>query len=450
MVVAARKQGLVERRSGGERRVGPKRAGVFGVWLDRTRSLLIPEKPLLHELEITNLLRTKPAIVPLSQIQEAYRSMRPDTEESRLATGCDLIARAYEYAQEQFEELAGRNPEKKYRKDGETPYFAHSSRVSIMMAYLGAESEIAAVELLHDLVEDCGVAIDEIRKRFGDRIALMVSLLTEPRIIESQSGIEVITLANEPDRWMGLRKQKVPSSWYPLKMKLQYDLILNANARGITGKMKAQVFLGKMCDGLDNLQTDMHLNPRKARIRHTTLIEQIRHLEVLSPELRRLFIRLLRDREYNLPSRRESRMVPKEAVIELAPPETHLSVGYLDAYPEPGTCCIVYSADTTILDALEAGTHRGKIKVEFPHHAPEDIREELHAWLVTEKLTDLGVRDGRSLLPETIQSSGKIVWISGISDVETYQRFVASLTAFEMSRIRSAGERAHLGRLGML
>lgn len=47
------------------------------------------------------------------------------------------------------------------------------------MARAGFEPETIAAALLHDIVEDSDVSLEEIRKRFGDRVAQMVEAMTD-------------------------------------------------------------------------------------------------------------------------------------------------------------------------------------------------------------------------------------------------------------------------------
>lgn len=63
------------------------------------------------------------------------------------------------------------------RKGSETPYVAHLLGVSALAIDAGADEDQAIAALLHDAVEDQGgvARLDDIRKRFGDRVAAIVS-----------------------------------------------------------------------------------------------------------------------------------------------------------------------------------------------------------------------------------------------------------------------------------
>ncbi len=65
-----------------------------------------------------------------------------------------------------------------FRKSGE-PYIQHPIEVAYILAQLEAGPATLASGLLHDTVEDTDLTIEEIRKRFGDDVALIVDSLTK-------------------------------------------------------------------------------------------------------------------------------------------------------------------------------------------------------------------------------------------------------------------------------
>jgi (p)ppGpp synthase/HD superfamily hydrolase len=65
------------------------------------------------------------------------------------------------------------------RKYGDEPYIVHPQRVAATLAALNFDDEVIAAALLHDVVEDCGVAADELAQRFGDRVARLVLEVTD-------------------------------------------------------------------------------------------------------------------------------------------------------------------------------------------------------------------------------------------------------------------------------
>lgn len=65
------------------------------------------------------------------------------------------------------------------RKDGRSPYVVHPTRVGEILRTHGVrDEELLAAAVLHDTVEDTATSLDEIRARFGDRVARIVDAVT--------------------------------------------------------------------------------------------------------------------------------------------------------------------------------------------------------------------------------------------------------------------------------
>ena len=76
-----------------------------------------------------------------------------------------------------------------FRKDGETPYFAHPVRVALTVRHVfGVDDPVAlAAALLHDLIEDTTTDYDELIEAFGADVADAVAALTkDARLPEEQ------------------------------------------------------------------------------------------------------------------------------------------------------------------------------------------------------------------------------------------------------------------------
>ena len=86
----------------------------------------------------------------------------------RASADIALEARAFAYE---------RHIDQKRRYTGE-PYFSHLEEVAGMVEKAGLSHDAIAAAWLHDVVEDCGVELAEIRERFGLAIAVMVRDLT--------------------------------------------------------------------------------------------------------------------------------------------------------------------------------------------------------------------------------------------------------------------------------
>ena len=81
-----------------------------------------------------------------------------------------LLAQAYEFAAAAHRE--------QYRKSGE-PYISHPLESARCVADWGADAETVAAAILHDVVEDSDISIQELCDKFGKRIANMVEAVTE-------------------------------------------------------------------------------------------------------------------------------------------------------------------------------------------------------------------------------------------------------------------------------
>lgn len=65
------------------------------------------------------------------------------------------------------------------RKGTAIPYVSHVLAVAALVLEHGGDAQQAAAALLHDTIEDCGVAESELRARFGDEVARTVASLTD-------------------------------------------------------------------------------------------------------------------------------------------------------------------------------------------------------------------------------------------------------------------------------
>ncbi len=72
------------------------------------------------------------------------------------------------------------------RKSGD-PYFVHPLGVAAILTDLKADPATVATALLHDVVEDTDVTVDEIRRRFGAEVASLVDGVTKLSKIELKS-----------------------------------------------------------------------------------------------------------------------------------------------------------------------------------------------------------------------------------------------------------------------
>ena len=68
-----------------------------------------------------------------------------------------------------------------WRKGSDTPYVLHPFEVASIVATMTSDEEVLAAALLHDTVEDAGAQLDELRSRFGERVAALVASETEDK-----------------------------------------------------------------------------------------------------------------------------------------------------------------------------------------------------------------------------------------------------------------------------
>lgn len=90
--------------------------------------------------------------------------------QERAPEDLELIRRAYDFAEKAH---GGQK-----RKSGE-PYIVHPLSVAMRLAEMRLDSATIAAALLHDVCEDTGCTIEEIKKSFGDEIAFIVDGVTK-------------------------------------------------------------------------------------------------------------------------------------------------------------------------------------------------------------------------------------------------------------------------------
>ena len=60
------------------------------------------------------------------------------------------------------------------RKGTNTPYIVHPMETAAIAATLTDDPEVLAAAVLHDVIEDCGVTVEALCGRFGERVARIV------------------------------------------------------------------------------------------------------------------------------------------------------------------------------------------------------------------------------------------------------------------------------------
>jgi (p)ppGpp synthase/HD superfamily hydrolase len=67
------------------------------------------------------------------------------------------------------------------------PFILHPLEVASLLSGRGYDDEVTAAALLHDVIENTDARIDEVRERFGDRVADIVAAVSEDPAIEDHA-----------------------------------------------------------------------------------------------------------------------------------------------------------------------------------------------------------------------------------------------------------------------
>ena len=65
------------------------------------------------------------------------------------------------------------------RRKSEAPYILHPMEVGAIIGTMTDKQEVIAAGVLHDVVEDAGITIEEIGEKFGSRVKELVASETE-------------------------------------------------------------------------------------------------------------------------------------------------------------------------------------------------------------------------------------------------------------------------------
>ncbi len=167
----------------------------------------------------------------------------------------EKITRAYEFACSLHEGQC--------RISGE-PYITHPVAVAEIVTTLGLDTDSVVAALLHDTVEDCGsmVSLDDIGKRFGEDVKLLVDGLTKL--------VQITFETKDEEHMENLRKMFLAMS------------------------KDVRVIFIKLCDRLHNMRT---LGVKKDAKRRTTALET---MHVYAPLAHRLGMQRMKQELENL------------------------------------------------------------------------------------------------------------------------------------------------------
>ena len=180
-----------------------------------------------------------------------------------LKTFDDLLslmkASEHEYDLEMIEhayKLAEASHKDQKRLSG-APYISHPVAVACILVELGMDSESVVAGLLHDVVEDTPVALEQLRKEFGNEIANLIDGVTKLGRIPYSS--------REVQQAENLRKMLIAMS---------EDI---------------RVIIIKLADRLHNMRTIEFMTPQKQRDK------ALENMEVYAPIAHRLGIRAVKE-----------------------------------------------------------------------------------------------------------------------------------------------------------
>ncbi len=174
----------------------------------------------------------------------------------------ELIMRAYRVANEAHIDQK--------RASGE-PYITHCVSVAQTLAEMRVPATALAAALLHDTVEDTNITLDDIRRDFGDEIALMVDGVTKltqlPRVSradqhaeDEQRELESIQLAEKRGQLHEAQEVEI------LQRSRKYDAASETLRKTFLAMGDdVRVVLIKLADRLHNMRTLSHMPDHKRR-----------------------------------------------------------------------------------------------------------------------------------------------------------------------------------------
>ena len=91
-------------------------------------------------------------------------------ESSNNSYDMEKIRRAYEFAESSHGDQ---------RRVSGIPYILHPTSVACIVAELGMDTDTICAAILHDVVEDTPVMLDEVKKQYGEDVAKLIDGVTK-------------------------------------------------------------------------------------------------------------------------------------------------------------------------------------------------------------------------------------------------------------------------------
>ena len=185
---------------------------------------------------------------------ELYQELIGRVHKYHPSDDISMIEKAYRTAAEAHKD--------QFRKSGE-PYIVHPLNVAIILADLELDKETIIAGILHDVVEDTVMTEEDLKREFGDDVALLVDGVTKLEKIPLSAGVD------QPDDKLEMQAENLRKMFLAMAKDIRVILI-------------------KLADRLHNMRTLQYKKPEsRQRIAKETL-------EIYSPIAQRLGISKLK------------------------------------------------------------------------------------------------------------------------------------------------------------